>query len=454
MRPLDDSPDNEYPDHEGPGDNNSDEDVEDTSFRPKRGRGGRGGFGGPAHRRPREDDYDDFDNYGGPPGGFPPHRGGFPPSRGFPPFRGGGRGRGGFPPHRGRGGVGGRNPRDYDDFNDMGGNQWGNGPDGWGGPMGMMGPPPGMGPPPHMMMGPNGFAYGPPGMGPGPNGGPPPLMSAQVNMPPPGMMGSGPPNMGMPPPNIGMPPPNMTSNPLDLNGEVWVETKAGDGKSYYYNARTRETTWNKPEGPNVKIILQEQVEMMASQVMPSSGIPGIGGVTSSVTTNNLSDHQGNIMDKQEGGDSSSIADTNKPRASSPQNNTQPPEPASTDAAPSSGMLPGSGGFSSFNPASFSGPPPFGMPPPNFSQGPWGMPPPMMMMNQPPAVAAPAPSISAPAALTKDDTTPKIDPEIVAKAAEWSEHKAPDGRSYFYNAKAGESVWEKPQAMKDLEIHSQ
>ncbi|XP_026680056.1 protein pygopus-like [Diaphorina citri] len=122
---------------------------------------------------------DDFDNYGGPPGGFPPHRGGFPPSRGFPPFRGGGRGRGGFPPHRGRGGVGGRNPRDYDDFNDMGGNQWGNGPDGWGGPMGMMGPPPGMGPPPHMMMGPNGFAYGPPGMGPGPNGGPPPLMSVR-----------------------------------------------------------------------------------------------------------------------------------------------------------------------------------------------------------------------------------------------------------------------------------
>lgn len=46
---------------------------------------------------------------------------------------------------------------------------------------------------------------------------------------------------------------------LDLNGEVWVETKTGDGKSYFYNIRTRETTWTKPEGPNVKVMAQDQV---------------------------------------------------------------------------------------------------------------------------------------------------------------------------------------------------
>jgi hypothetical protein len=50
----------------------------------------------------------------------------------------------------------------------------------------------------------------------------------------------------------------------------------------------------------------------------------------------------------------------------------------------------------------------------------------------------------------DCTYFQIDPEIVASAAEWTEHKAPDGRSYYYNAKAGESVWEKPQPLKDLE----
>lgn len=69
-----------------------------------------------------------------------------------------------------------------------------------------------------------------------------------MNMPPPNMGGhpaGGPPGSGPPP-------------QLDLSGEVWVEAKSGDGKSYFYNARTRETTWTKPEG-NVKILLQEQV---------------------------------------------------------------------------------------------------------------------------------------------------------------------------------------------------
>ena len=41
-----------------------------------------------------------------------------------------------------------------------------------------------------------------------------------------------------------------------------METKASEGKSYFYNARTRETTWTKPEGPAVKIITQEQVNFM------------------------------------------------------------------------------------------------------------------------------------------------------------------------------------------------
>lgn len=45
---------------------------------------------------------------------------------------------------------------------------------------------------------------------------------------------------------------------------------------------------------------------------------------------------------------------------------------------------------------------------------------------------------------------QLDSELVASAMIWTEHRAPDGRLYYYNSKAGESVWEKPQPLKDLE----
>lgn len=107
------------------------------------------------------------------------------------------------------------------------------------------------------------------------------------------------------------------------------------------------------------------------------------------------------------------------------------------------------------PGQFGGPP-FGLPPPGF-QGSWPLP------GQPPAWPGPpggAPWGMPPGLLAGLSATmppidevailAKIDPDILAKASEWSEHKAPDGRFYYYNAKKGESVWEKPQPLKDLE----
>jgi hypothetical protein len=60
-------------------------------------------------------------------------------------------------------------------------------------------------------------------------------------------------------------------------------------------------------------------------------------------------------------------------------------------------------------------PPFGMPPPNWA--PWN------------TNSGPTP----PWQSHPPDFNNKIDPQLLAKAAEWSEHRAPDGRMYYYHA---------------------
>jgi len=67
-----------------------------------------------------------------------------------------------------------------------------------------------------------------------------------------------------------------------------------------------------------------------------------------------------------------------------------------------------------------------------------------MPQMPHGVMAPQVAAEDPAILAQ------LDAELVAAAMVWTEHRAPDGRLYYYNSKAGESVWEKPQPLKDLE----
>lgn len=81
--------------------------------------------------------------------------------------------------------------------------------------------------------------------------------------------------------------------PIDPNNEIWVETKTAEGKSYYYNARSRETTWTKPEGSNVKVISQDQVEAMAQ-----AASVGIAQNTSTAAQAALA--QASISNKPEG----------------------------------------------------------------------------------------------------------------------------------------------------------
>lgn len=100
-------------------------------------------------------------------------------------------------------------------------------------------------------------------------------------------------------------------------------------------------------------------------------------------------------------------------------------------------------------------PPFGMPPPGFqgnwaANGPpgWTGPPGVAPWGMPPGIMSGLSTQINP--LDEAAILSKIDPDIIMKASEWSEHKSPDGRYYYYNAKKAESVWEKPQALKDLE----
>lgn len=52
--------------------------------------------------------------------------------------------------------------------------------------------------------------------------------------------------------------------------------------------------------------------------------------------------------------------------------------------------------------------------------------------------------------TKQQLLLTVDSELKLRAAEWTEHKTPDGKSYFYSSKTQQSVWEKPSALVELD----
>ncbi|KAJ8921975.1 hypothetical protein NQ315_008612 [Exocentrus adspersus] len=388
----------------------NDIDLSGKDFSPQRGRA-RGGFGPkPGQQR----------SWPGPPPGGPGPRGE------HPRFRGRGFGPGGPPPPFGRGGRGG--PPPGQPMFGRGGPPRNPPPGGFNGPPNFNGPPGQFSAPPFGMP-PPGFQGGPPNMG----GGPPNMNSGPPQMNPPG---SGPPTGQFPPTSTGP-----TAGGIDPNSEIWVETKTTEGKSYFYNARTRETTWTKPDGPNVKVISQDQVEAMAQA---ASGV--LAQNTSTAAQAALA--QANVTNKQDD------SEDNKPEPIKQQPPQLAPVAAPTQMPPPHGLLQGPPpGLNPFGPPGQFAPPPFGMPPPGF-QGAWpGQPgwpgaPPGAPWALPPGLIPSMPGAAA--AIDEAAVMSKVDPEIIGRASEWTEHKAPDGRFYYYNAKKGESVWEKPQPLKDLE----
>ncbi|XP_022218731.2 transcription elongation regulator 1 isoform X2 [Drosophila obscura] len=229
--------------------------------------------------------------------------------------------------------------------------------------------------------------------------------------------------------------------------EIWVETKAEDGRSYYYHAVTRETTWTRPDGPTVKIMTQTEVEEMAKRppnaaVKPElkTGEPSLGSEMAAVP-HLTSQPPPHLMSQP------------PPNATGPLLSQPPPnvrqQPPPMFQPP--GMQP---------PPGF-GQPPFCMPPPAYGfpggaapGGPWGVGVPpwqqqQQQQQQQQHMHAPPGGQDKPAK-TLIIKPGVIDPAVIARAAEWSEHRAPDGRPYYYHAARGESVWEKPQALRDME----
>ncbi|XP_068456319.1 transcription elongation regulator 1 isoform X7 [Clinocottus analis] len=159
----------------------------------------------------------------------------------------------------------------------------------------LRGPPPLLRPPPPpfgMMRGPPPrppFARPPfdPNMPPipPPGGMPPPIGPPHLQRPPflPPPMGNLPPPPGMlfPP---GMPPVPASGAPaLNPAEEIWVENKTPEGKAYYYNARTRESSWSKPDG--VKIIQQSELNpLLVSGSGPNVGVTAAASSSSVNTT--------------------------------------------------------------------------------------------------------------------------------------------------------------------------
>ncbi|XP_069052074.1 transcription elongation regulator 1 isoform X3 [Lepisosteus oculatus] len=362
----------------------------------------------------------------------------------------------------------------------------------------MRGPPPLMRPPPP----PFGMMRGPPPP-PRPPFGRPPFDPSMPPIPPPGGMPPpiGPPHLQRPPfmpPPIGNmpPPPGMIFPPgmppvptpgtptLPPAEEIWVENKTSEGKVYYYNARTRESSWTKPEG--VKVIQQSELNPLmvtqaaaaAAAAVSSASLPPASSAAAPVSTQPASTALAT---------STACSTTSSPAVSQPVAASAAPEMSPAVTAPSSAAaaavsvstatvtpvqavpqaLPQSlptalphtvpqptAAIPAFPPVMV---PPFRVPLP-------GMPIPlpgvaMMQIVSCPYIKTIAPNKNGVLPGMAPPIVPMMHPQVAIAAApaalagalplsEWSEYKTADGKTYYYNNRTLESTWDKPEELKE------
>uniref|UniRef100_A0A3Q2UNJ9 Transcription elongation regulator 1 n=1 Tax=Fundulus heteroclitus TaxID=8078 RepID=A0A3Q2UNJ9_FUNHE len=340
----------------------------------------------------------------------------------------------------------------------------------------LRGPPPLLRPPPPpfgMMRGPPPrppFARPPfdPNMPPipPPGGMPPPIgpPHLQLQRPPflPPPIGNLPPPPGMlfPP---GMPPVPASGSPaLTPTEEIWVENKTSEGKqTYYYNARTRESSWSKPD--NVKIIQQSELNplLVAGASAGGSGANvGASGAASNNSGNTAASSAPaasptqtpastptHTLTSSAGPTTTTVVADLPPVATVSSSVSVSPVtvvtvstvPSPVTAVQTVPLLPAAlphsvaqptAAIPAFPPVMV---PPFRVPLPGMHI-PLPMGPPLVSMMHPQLTLSPAPASIAGS----------------LQLPEWTEYRTADGKTYYYNNRTLESTWEKPQALIEKE----
>ncbi|KAF7696918.1 transcription elongation regulator 1 [Silurus meridionalis] len=349
----------------------------------------------------------------------------------------------------------------------------------------MRGPPPLLRPPPP----PFGMLRGPPPP-PRPPFGRPPFDPSMSAIPPPGAMPPpiAPPHLQRPPflpPPMGNmpPPPGMIfppgMHPVPAAGgaggtateEIWVENTTLEGKVYYYNARTRESAWTKPEG--VKIIQQSELTSIATAQV---GATGSMSSSPASTTANTAATVTPVSNQQASPTHTLTVSPERTSSPTPTVSQQVATPAVSEMATVVSAPPVSVGVTPVAVVSV---------PTVTATVTAGQPVPLLTRTLPPglphAIAQPSAAIPAfspvmvppfrvplpgmhiplPGMLPSmgPPLVPMMHPQLAITAApaalagahpllEWTEYKTVDGKTYYYNNRTQESTWDQPGELKE------